>query len=174
MLPPLPNTPEAFASFGYYDEVANQTTTVPNYETAMIAGHAAILSHDHYLMYKEMPSYDVGACAKACDGLKECASFNIYFQRYPSLVPGPACPNPDANTVVRCVLFDKPMSAFQATNKGQIRGPADEVGDTFEVLMRGSNAYNRLVSPNERVTVTATVTAATTTVTNTVTTTILT
>jgi hypothetical protein len=64
---------------------------------------------------------------------------NIYFQRYPSLTPGPACPNPDANTVVRCVLFDKPMSASQATNQGQIRGPADEAGDTFEVMMRGSN-----------------------------------
>jgi hypothetical protein len=71
---PSPNTPEAFASFSYYDEVANQTATIDNYETTMVARNAAILSHDHYLTHKEMPSYDVGACAKACDGLKECAS----------------------------------------------------------------------------------------------------
>lgn len=64
---------------------------------------------------------------------------NIYFQRHPSVAPGPACPNPEANVVVRCALFRTPMNAAQATNNGQLRGPADEDGDKFEVLMRGSN-----------------------------------
>ncbi|KAF3042948.1 hypothetical protein E8E12_008130 [Didymella heteroderae] len=166
---PLPNTPEDFASFAYFDDVANSSTAPANYEAFMVAGHAAVHGDAHYVTYRRLSSYDVGACAKACDGLKECASFNIYFQRYPTVAPGPACPNPEAKVVVRCALFRSPMSAGQATNYGQLRGPADADDERFEVLMRGSNAYNRLVSPVGRVTATSTVTSVTTaTVTNTV------
>ncbi|KAF2632924.1 hypothetical protein BU25DRAFT_444923 [Macroventuria anomochaeta] len=169
---PTPNTPEAFASFNYYDVVANSTVAEHpgNYENFLVAGNAALHDDDAYVAYKELKGYDVGACARECDLTGGCASFNIYFQRHPSLAPGPACPNPEANIVVRCALFNAPMSAAQATNHGQQRGPADAEGDRFEVLMRGSNAYNRLISPNKRVTVTATTTvSATKTVTNVVT-----
>lgn len=64
---------------------------------------------------------------------------NIYFQRHPTVAPGPACPNPDANVEVRCALFRSPMNAGQATNYGQVRGPTDAEGDRFEVMVRGSN-----------------------------------
>ncbi|KAF1922845.1 uncharacterized protein M421DRAFT_408360 [Didymella exigua CBS 183.55] len=142
---PTPNTPEAFTSFGYYDEIANSAVSPTGYEAFLVAGHAAVHSDGHYVTYGEFPSYDVGACAKACDGLEGCASFNIYFQRHPSLAPGRACPNPEANVVVRCALFRSAMSAAQATNNGQERGPVDDDGDKFEVLMRGSNGKFVLV-----------------------------
>lgn len=83
---PTPNTPEAFASFSYYDNVANSTGRPAKYESIMVAGHAAIQDDNAYITYKELPSYNVGACAKQCDGVRECAackSSNLHFHRGP-------------------------------------------------------------------------------------------
>lgn len=155
---PTPNTPEAFASFLYYDVVANKTRYPANYEKFMESADSAIRDDAAYLTYKELDEYDVYLCAIACDTTKDCASceyisfilqdneprlirnkVNIYFQRHPSLSVGEECPNPPANVIIRCALFSEPMSAANATNHGEVRGPADRNGEKFEVMMRGSN-----------------------------------
>ena len=78
-------------------------------------------------------------CTPSLDSELMHATVNIYFNRHPSLAPGPAWPNFPANVVIRCALFSTPMSAAQATNYGQQRGPADGNGERFEVLVAGSN-----------------------------------
>ncbi|OSS44816.1 hypothetical protein B5807_10578 [Epicoccum nigrum] len=105
----------------------------------MIAGHASLHDDAAYVTYEEMETYDAGACARRCDEEKTCASFNIYFQRRPTQVPGTACPNPDATVAVHCALFGEPINISKATNNGQIRGPANGTGDFFEVRVAGSN-----------------------------------
>jgi hypothetical protein len=59
--------------------------------------------------------------------------------RYPDIEPADACPNPKANTVVRCSLYSAPVEASEAQNMGQIRGPVDSNGQAFQVLIAGSN-----------------------------------
>lgn len=163
---PTPNTSEAFASSNYYSNAANLTAHSANYERFMVGSNAALHDDEAYLTFKELSSYNADECAKECDELRGCTScklcstfvylpylyacytglsdadsfqVNIYFQRHPSLAPGPVCPNPEANVVVRCALFGAPMSVAQATNHGQLRGPADREGEEFEVLVAGSN-----------------------------------
>lgn len=71
---PLPNNPEAFGNYSYYDDVANAVAVPVNHEAFLKAGHATILGEDSYATYRQLDSYDVNACAKACDESKDCAS----------------------------------------------------------------------------------------------------
>ena len=44
--------------------------------------------------YTTLDTYDVPTCAAKCSAINGCMSFNIYFERDPSLDPGANCPNP--------------------------------------------------------------------------------
>ena len=71
---PTPNTPEAFASFLYYDVVSNKTRHPANYENFMEGRDSSIRKDEAYLTYKELDQYDVTKCAGECDSIKDCAS----------------------------------------------------------------------------------------------------
>lgn len=92
-----------------------------------------------YLGYYSLESYDVQACANYCNSTSTCLSFNIFYERDPTLFPAAACPNPTAGTAIKCTLWGVPSSKAAASNFGQYR-------DQFQVVIAGSNAYN-LVSP---------------------------
>lgn len=99
-----------------------------------------------YLTYKNIDSgdYDVKACADFCDSEKYCLGFNIYYERDPSVDPAAACPNPAPITNVKCSIYGYNVAAKAATNQGQWRGPQDANGQSFNVVIVGSNGYSKI------------------------------
>ena len=61
-------------------------------------------------------------------------SFNIYFERGPTVAPGGSCLNPPSTTTIKCALWGGPVSAGDAVNTGQPR-------EQFKVVIAGSNGY---------------------------------
>ncbi|KAF3040028.1 hypothetical protein E8E11_005906 [Didymella keratinophila] len=87
-----------------------------------------------YLGYYVLSSYNTSECAQRCTDTIGCQAFNVYFERDPSLVPGPDCQNPPALLTTKCALWGGPISAGNALNAGQYR-------QLFHVVMSGSNGY---------------------------------
>ena len=87
-----------------------------------------------YLGYYSLSSYNVQACAAYCNSVATCLSFNIFYERDPTLNPADACPNPAAGTAIKCSLWGVPASKASASNIGQYR-------DQFQVVIAGSNGY---------------------------------
>lgn len=83
--------------------------------------------------------YNPNECARLCDNLPACASFNVYFERDPMYEPDTTagCPNPPSTTKVNCVLWHSRLDADAATNFGEIR-------EEFQVVITGSNLYNKI------------------------------
>jgi hypothetical protein len=75
-----------------------------------------------------MTSYNVQECASKCNSTLGCQAFNTYFERSPSVVPAPACPNPPGVANPFCVLWGGPVSLDNARNEGQFR-------EQFQVVM---------------------------------------
>lgn len=90
----------------------------------------------NYLGYYVLPSaeYDTQWCADKCDAKAGCLSFNIYFERDPTIDPGASCPNPDAFANIKCSLWGTGLDEKTLTNPGQWR-------EKFWVAIAGSNAY---------------------------------
>ncbi|USW55002.1 hypothetical protein Slin15195_G083210 [Septoria linicola] len=88
----------------------------------------------------EGAKYSAKECAKRCTNVKGCQSFNLYYERAPSVAPSDACPNPVSKTVLKCVYYGGPVSERSATNDGQWQRD-------FRVVVAGSNGYvNKAVS----------------------------
>jgi hypothetical protein len=90
----------------------------------------------NYMGYYIIPSstYDVDWCAKQCDSMDGCFSFNIYFERDPVLNPGPNCQLPEAFANLKCSFWGTGLDESTLTNPGQWR-------EKFWVSIAGSNAY---------------------------------
>ena len=85
--------------------------------------------------FTTLTSYDVASCAANCDAISGCVSFNIYFERDPTLEPDPAtCPNPPSLTRVKCVWWGGQVSLNNANNYGNLQA-------NFYVVVAGSNGY---------------------------------
>lgn len=85
--------------------------------------------------YYSLNSYDTQSCANYCSSVLGCLSFNVFYERDPTLNPAAACPNPAAGTAIKCTLWGVPATEAEANNFGQWR-------DQFQVVIAGSNAYN--------------------------------
>ncbi|KAI5208416.1 hypothetical protein AUEXF2481DRAFT_30671 [Aureobasidium subglaciale EXF-2481] len=82
-----------------------------------------------------MDTYDVNQCATQCTAKYGCSSFNIYFERDPSIDPNDAsCSNPAAFTMIKCVMWSGQVTAANAVNVGQSRSG-------FSVAIAGNNGY---------------------------------
>ena len=88
----------------------------------------------NYLGYTVVNTYDVDYCAAKCDAKAGCLSFNIYFERDPTLELAASCPDPDAFVNIKCSFWGTGLDATTANNMGQWR-------EKFEVVIGGSNAY---------------------------------
>lgn len=86
--------------------------------------------------------YDVDECARLCNDLPTCASFNLYFERDPAYAPNTTagCPNPPSTTTINCVLWHHRLEADAAINFGETR-------EGFQVVITGSNLYNKIKGP---------------------------
>ncbi|KAF2149659.1 hypothetical protein K461DRAFT_205335, partial [Myriangium duriaei CBS 260.36] len=100
----------------------------------------SILAPLQYQTYTELSAYNVTACANYCNNWGGCAAFNIYFERLPSQIPGPSCPNPAASVAVKCALYSSTVTASQANNFGEFRSQ-------FIDLITGSNVYTKNPQP---------------------------
>jgi len=93
-----------------------------------------------YLTYQALDFYDTAYAAAQCNAMQGCESFNIYFERDPTVAPTVACPNPPSNYNkyglfnVKVAYYSSILTAASATNVGQWQGK-------FQVAIAGSNAY---------------------------------
>lgn len=90
-----------------------------------------------YLGYTTFKTYDVAGCAAKCNSINGCVSFNIYFERDPSVDPGTGasgCANPPSTTLIKCAFWGGPITVANANNPGQFR-------NQFQVVIAGSNGY---------------------------------
>ncbi|KAF2211635.1 hypothetical protein CERZMDRAFT_68374 [Cercospora zeae-maydis SCOH1-5] len=140
-----PDTPAAFLGFQQIKDAALQASTPSGY-TQIFQNLQAAFQGDSYLTYKNLDSYSPEACAAFCDSEK-CSSFNIYFERAPSVNPNTDannqtanCPNPPSTTYIRCALYGAAIDGKGATNSGQFRGQ-------FQVVIAGSNGYSKPNAP---------------------------
>ncbi|KAH8624852.1 hypothetical protein IG631_20317 [Alternaria alternata] len=151
---PSSNSLSGFAEDAKYNSLALSASVPTGYALAMSNANCAF-SSTKYMLYVQLKSYSPEACAELCNKYEGCDSFNIYIQRDPSVVPGPACPNPAPIFVTKCALYSEPEQLSSCTNFGQHVGPVDADGGAFKIAMRGSNAYKK-VSPVREVFVTVT------------------
>jgi len=88
------------------------------------------------MFYTQMTSYNQAACAATCDSTPYCKGFSIYYERDPTLNPGPACKDPSAMTQIRCAFYTQAVSSNFAVNAGEWRSD-------FAVVVSGANGYSK-------------------------------
>lgn len=84
--------------------------------------------------YTLLKTYDTQSCADKCNAMFGCQAINIYFERDPSVAPGPGCTDPASVTYIKCVFWGGPLTTSNANNFGQFQSQ-------FQVAIAGSNAY---------------------------------
>jgi hypothetical protein len=132
-----PDTTDAFLNSAELKNIALSAKTPSGYAQTFqnLQGSTSAVS---YLGLTTLTSYDVAACAAACDNKETCSSFNIYAERDPSLAPSTTycCPNPASLTNYKCTLWGSVIDATTATNTGSNR-------EDFEVRITASNGYTK-------------------------------
>ncbi|KAI4738587.1 hypothetical protein E4T50_10971 [Aureobasidium sp. EXF-12298] len=139
-----PDTPAAFASNSDFASVA-LNAPVPTGYTQTFSNVNASNNAYGYLGFTTLSTFDTAKCAAKCNAIYGCLSFNLYFERDPSVDPGSGasgCENPASVTYIKCVFWGGPVSKSNANNYGQYR-------NQFQVLIAGSNGYqnNTLAAP---------------------------
>jgi hypothetical protein len=95
-----------------------------------------------------LTTYDPSLCAAKCNAAALCESFNIYFERDPTVDPSDiSCANPPSLTNIKCTLYGYPISGNTATNAGGYRGVTPTNGTAFKVAIAGSNGYVKHLIP---------------------------
>jgi hypothetical protein len=117
----------------YYND-SKQATTPMNYSVAFTNLLASSNAYG-YLGYTLLPTYSTEQCAAKCSAIVDCASFNLYYERDPSLGPGPSCTNPPSTVNIKCPFWGGPISnSNTVVNNGQMRYD-------FKVAIADSNGY---------------------------------
>lgn len=129
--PSVADSPAAFTANAAFASMAS-AAPIPSGYAQMYENLDASNNANGYMGYTTLQSYDVEACAADCTGMYGCLSFNIYFERDPSLEPGTNCPDPPSVTMIRCAFWGGPIDSSNAVNTGQYR-------ESFEVVIAGSN-----------------------------------
>ncbi|KAF4551540.1 Hypothetical protein D9617_13g100410 [Elsinoe fawcettii] len=139
--PTVADDPASFKASVDFANAANNAVTPAGY-TQTFKNLKASNNAYGYMGYSTLDSYDVATCAGRCTKINGCMSFNLYFERDPSIEPADACPNPPSVTMIKCVYWGGPVTTENAINDGQWRAK-------FQVVMAGSNGYqnNSIVTP---------------------------
>ncbi|USW52741.1 hypothetical protein Slin15195_G060600 [Septoria linicola] len=136
-------SPDTVSAFYALPTIANAATSAPtpaNY-TVAYTNLEATSNAGGYQGFSLLSSYDVAECARRCNANDGCTSFNIAFERSPSVEPNHEnCRDPPSTTLIKCVLWSGPLSPSNAVNNGQLRAG-------FQVAISGSNAYNKRTPP---------------------------
>lgn len=130
-----PDTADAFEANPVYGASALSAVTPAGWSVAY-QNLSAASSTGGYLGYQEITSYNTSYCAAQCCGFwPGCSSFNIYYERNPTVDPGDNCTDPASTTRIKCSFWSQSLSPSDATNSGQYCA-------NFHVVIAGSNAYN--------------------------------
>lgn len=125
----------SFHNFSAFGEAAKQAPIPTDYSLVFENRKAAVLNSAD-LGYTELESYDTIKCAAQCNNNQNCSSFNIYFERTPSVYLGPECTDAPSITVIKCVLHGVFITEYRLVNFGS------RTWD-FTFAMAGSNGYNK-------------------------------
>ncbi|KUJ11847.1 uncharacterized protein LY89DRAFT_653320 [Mollisia scopiformis] len=134
------DTPASFLAYQPFQTTATNAATPQGYTQSFVnlQGSSQTVS---WLGYTTLSSYDTVACASYCDQLDGCQAFNIYYERDPTEDPNAtSCPNPPSLTNIKCSRWGVQITADTAVNTGQNR-------DSFQVVIAGSNGYNKNAPP---------------------------
>ena len=113
-----PDTADGFLSNPVYASNAKAATTPKGYTQAYVGLNAASTTGG-YLGVEELTSYDTAYCASQCCSFwPGCTSFNIYYERNPTVDPAAACPNPSSTTRIKCSFWSQSLVPADATNDG--------------------------------------------------------
>ncbi|KAF2225313.1 hypothetical protein BDZ85DRAFT_165055, partial [Elsinoe ampelina] len=132
------DTPAAFTDSPAFSSVAINAPTPTGYVQRFKNLKASNNAYG-YMGFTTLDKYDTNACAKKCSSIKGCSSFNIYFERDPSVDPAPACANPKSVTMIKCVFWGSSVNTENAVNFGQWR-------NQFQVVIAGSNGYESQIA----------------------------
>lgn len=127
------DTPAAFTNNPAFASIA-LNATVPSGYVQRFSNLKASNNAYGYMGYTTLDSYDTNACAAKCNAINGCSSINIFFERDPSVNPGPGCMNPPSVTMIKCVFWGSPVNTGNAVNRGEWR-------QNFQVVIAGSNGY---------------------------------
>ncbi|KAI2470707.1 hypothetical protein F4781DRAFT_441600 [Annulohypoxylon bovei var. microspora] len=137
---PTPDTDSSFLGDDDFSTSASQASTPSGYNETYIDLHARSESYG-YLGFNAIDSYDPQNCATQCNKTwRGCQGFNIFFERDPSVEPGPNCTNPPSTTTIKCIFWGGLVSVETASNTGQY------IAD-FHVVIAGSNGYMKNAIP---------------------------
>ncbi|THW66062.1 hypothetical protein D6D20_01557 [Aureobasidium pullulans] len=130
-----PDSAAQFAKESYFPSVASASAAAPSGYTQAFVNMQASSSAFSYMGFDTFDTYDVATCATRCTAKRGCVSFNIYFERDPSVNPDDSsCSNPPSVTMIKCSYWGGPVTVQNTVNVGQPRGG-------FEVAITGSNGY---------------------------------
>ncbi|KAF2028927.1 hypothetical protein EK21DRAFT_90288 [Setomelanomma holmii] len=115
---PTPDTAIAFLENKEFSFLAHNAPQPENYSRIYVDEHTATFNRT-YLAFIELDSYSTHNCSRECNEVLACKAFNIYFERAPKLQLGPTC-----------------QDSANATSTGY-------QNRKFEVVIAGSNAYNK-------------------------------
>lgn len=79
--------------------------------------------------------------ASHCTKNTDCNAFTIFFERHPTLDPGPTCSNPPSTTLIKCDLWAGTILRDISLNYGETR-------ENFEGVIAGSNAVSFIHNSN--------------------------
>lgn len=156
-----PDTAEAFQANPVYAQSASNAVTPSGY-SSVYQNLLNATTTDNYLGFEYLSSYDPAYCASQCtNSWKGCDSFNIYFERDPTLDSGVNCPNPPSLTYIKCSYWSSCIDKTSAINAGQYC-------QDFHVVIAGSNGYtaNSACTSGSTTTTAATTSSATATTTS--------
>ncbi|KAJ4356947.1 hypothetical protein N0V95_002890 [Ascochyta clinopodiicola] len=129
-----PDTADAFLGDSYYSQQASSAKTPLGFNS-VFSNTKASPNAPGYVGFTLLDTYDVQTCADKCNAISGCTSFNIYFERDPSVNPDDAsCLDPASVTNIKCVWWSSKISPGVNVNDGQYRG-------NFHVVIAGSNGY---------------------------------
>lgn len=123
-------------------DISLNATTPEDYTNAFFAQIGSVIT-SQYLGYSELKSYDTKKCAAKCDKIDECMAINIYFERTPTIYLAEECPDAPSMTVIKCVFWGKEIRRNDIFNWGRKDWE-------FDIVMAGSNGYNKLESTSRR------------------------
>ncbi|PNS21664.1 Protein hir1 [Sphaceloma murrayae] len=127
----------AFLQDNNLASAASAQATIPGF-TTLYSGLLGVAQKPlYYMFYTDMSSYNATACGEICTNSQGCRSFNMYFERSPTVAPGNGCVNPTAYTAIRCAFYSTNIKSTDVLNNGQWRRD-------FGVVISGSNAYRKV------------------------------
>jgi hypothetical protein len=156
---PLEDTPKAFQALKNISDSATSAVTPSGYISSYVNTNATYNEPKLFAGYTDLDTYDVQRCkclhlvprclapptlkpstykfksgADICDSVPSCNAFTTYFERSPTMYPGPRCPNPPSSTKIKCAMWRGTITSDMPMNSGQYQ-------QDFLVVIAGSNAY---------------------------------